>query len=48
MPKKLKFPEVPGDTPREQFENLVRRVISIPKTVKGRKIAPRKRIARET
>ncbi len=32
MPKKkMKFPEVPGDTPREQFENLVRGVLSIAK-----------------
>jgi len=32
MPKeKMKFPEVPGDTPRERFMNLVRHVFSIPK-----------------
>jgi hypothetical protein len=32
MPKKkMRFPEVPGDTPRQQFENLVRGVLSIPK-----------------
>lgn len=24
--KKMSFPKVPGDTPREQFENLVRHV----------------------
>jgi uncharacterized protein YggU (UPF0235/DUF167 family) len=34
MPKKkMKFPEVPGDTPREQFINLVRHVLSVPKDV---------------
>ena len=29
---KMKFPPVPGDTPREQFINLARHVITIPKT----------------
>jgi hypothetical protein len=28
---KMKFPPVPGDTPRERFINLVHHVISIPK-----------------
>jgi len=33
MPKeKMKFPKVPGDTPREQFSNLVRHVFSVGKT----------------
>jgi hypothetical protein len=33
MPKKkMKFPEVPGDTPRERFMNLVRHVFAVPKT----------------
>jgi len=27
----MKFPKVPGDTPREQFVNLVRQVMSVPK-----------------
>lgn len=27
----MRFPEVPGDTPRERFTNLVRHVISLPK-----------------
>ena len=31
MPKKMKFPPVPGDTPRERFMNLARHVISVPK-----------------
>jgi hypothetical protein len=36
MPKKkMKFPEVPGDTPRERFTNLVRHVISLPKAAVG-------------
>jgi len=36
MPKnKMRFPEVPGDTPRERFTNLVRHVISLPKTTVG-------------
>jgi hypothetical protein len=29
---KMKFPPVPGDTPREQFMNLVRHVIALPKS----------------
>jgi hypothetical protein len=34
MPKeKMKFPEVPGDTPREKFVNLVRHLFSVPKPV---------------
>jgi hypothetical protein len=28
---KMKFPPVPGDTPREQFMNLVHHVITLPK-----------------
>jgi hypothetical protein len=28
---KMKFPPVPGDTPREQFMNLVHHVIALPK-----------------
>jgi hypothetical protein len=27
----MKFPAIPGKTPREQFENLVRLVFSVPK-----------------
>jgi hypothetical protein len=27
----MQFPEIPGKTPREQFENLTRRVLSVPK-----------------
>jgi hypothetical protein len=27
----MKFPAVPGKTPREQFENLVRLMFSVPK-----------------
>jgi hypothetical protein len=29
---KMKFPPVPGDTPREQFMNLARHVIALPKS----------------
>jgi hypothetical protein len=29
---KMKFPRVPGDTPRERFMNLARHLITIPKT----------------
>jgi hypothetical protein len=29
---KMKFPPIPGDTPREQFMNLARHVITLPKT----------------
>lgn len=29
---RMQFPEIPGKTPRERFTNLVRRVISVPKT----------------
>jgi len=29
--KKMKFPPVPGDTPRERFMNLARHVIAVPK-----------------
>ena len=29
--KKMTFPKVPGDTPRERFINLVRHVITLPK-----------------
>jgi len=33
MPKrKMKFPPVPGDTPRERFMNLVRHVFAVSKT----------------
>jgi hypothetical protein len=33
MPKqKMKFPEVPGDTPREKFISLARLVFSVGKT----------------
>jgi hypothetical protein len=32
MPKaKMKFPPIPGETPREKFENLVRVMFSTPK-----------------
>jgi hypothetical protein len=49
MPKKkMKFPAVPGDTPRERFMNLVRHVFAVPKTVNDRKAAPRKRITKDT
>jgi hypothetical protein len=27
----MQFPEIPGKTPRERFENLARRVMSVPK-----------------
>jgi hypothetical protein len=27
---KMRFPEVPGGTPREKFENLVRFLLSVP------------------
>jgi hypothetical protein len=33
MPKaKMKFPQVPGNTPRERFVNLVKHVFSKPET----------------
>ena len=33
MPKKkMRFPEVPGDTPRERFVNLARHVFSVSKS----------------
>lgn len=28
---RMQFPEIPGATPRERFENLVRQVMSVPK-----------------
>lgn len=32
MPKPpMQFPEIPGTTPRERFENLARQVMSVPK-----------------
>jgi hypothetical protein len=32
MPKaKMKFPKIPGDTPREQFINLARQAFSVGK-----------------
>ena len=46
--KKMTFPKVPGDTPREQFINLVRHIFSVPKTAKDRKTAPRRTPAKET
>jgi hypothetical protein len=48
MPKKkMRFPEVPGDTPREQFTNLVRHVISLPKsTVETRQNRKRRKNAK--
>jgi hypothetical protein len=27
----MQFPEIPGKTPRERFENLARQVMSVPK-----------------
>jgi hypothetical protein len=27
----MQFPKIPGKTPREQFENLTRRVLAVPK-----------------
>ena len=38
----MKFPEVPGKTPREKFENLVRQVILVPKATPEEK-KPKKR-----
>ncbi len=48
MPKgKMKFPPVPGDTPREQFTNLVHHVISVPRTeVDGRKKKTKAKLTR--
>ena len=32
MPRQpMQFPEIPGKTPRERFENLARRVMTVPK-----------------
>jgi hypothetical protein len=43
MPKKkMSFPEVPGDTPRERFTNLVRHVISLPKSAVETKQKPKR------
>jgi hypothetical protein len=43
MPKeKMKFPDVPGETPRERFINLVRQVFSIPKAPRDKRIIKRK------
>jgi len=49
MPKaKMKFPEVPGDSPREKFINLVRRVFATgnvttaPARKRSRKVGDRK------
>lgn len=33
---RMTFPTVPGSTPRQQFENLVRQVISAPKAKRDR------------
>jgi hypothetical protein len=45
MPKKkMKFPEVPGDTPREKFINLARHVFSVGKA-QGKDRRARKRAA---
>jgi hypothetical protein len=30
--KKMTFPTVPGDTPRERFVNLVRQMFSVPES----------------
>jgi hypothetical protein len=44
MPKaKMKFPEIPGDTPREKFINLVRSVLS-----SGRIISVREEDAKQS
>jgi hypothetical protein len=41
---KMRFPPVPGDTPREKFMNLARHIFSVPKTtVEDQPPAPRKR-----
>ena len=47
MPKeKMKFPKVPGDTPRERFMNLVRHVFSVGEArAKGKRRHVRKRAA---
>lgn len=29
---RMQFPEIPGNTPRQKFENLARRVMTVPKT----------------
>lgn len=29
--QRMQFPEIPGKTPRERFENLARQVMSVPK-----------------
>jgi hypothetical protein len=40
--KKMKFPEVPGDTPREKFINLARHVLSVGKVQdKNRRVRKR-------
>ena len=45
MPKeKMKFPKVPGETPREKFINLVGHVFSVGKTqAKAKSRSPSKR-----
>jgi len=41
MPKaKMKFPPIPGDTPREKFEHLVRFLFSVGKMPKDDKGEP--------
>ncbi len=35
----MKFPKVPGKTPREQFENLARCIFSAPTKAAKRKVA---------
>src|SRR5208282_5305923 len=46
MPKKMKFPDIPGDTPRERFMNLVRQVISVPKIEVDNRAMKRRRSKR--
>lgn len=38
--KKMRFPEVPGDTPRERFINLVRQMFSVSKTEADNALLP--------
>jgi hypothetical protein len=41
--EKMKFPIVAGDTPREQFMNLARHVISVPKAQVASSEPPKRR-----
>jgi hypothetical protein len=42
---KMKFPPIPGETPRAKFENLLRHLFSVPKKSEGKEAAKIKKEA---